>query len=922
MDPRYQWPPQAYHNGQYPQPQLPPNGYLPNGYPPQHPQQPLPSGYPASQPIPNHPRVVIPPRPTQQPQQYHHQMGSSEFRPPPRPGQPQVIIPAKRPSQDPMGGGMANPKIRQVQVPVQKSGQVQRISNGALERDGGHGQSRGHNGTMQQPQTPMSKPVQRAYSHQENIPRSQERNQPLQPPNQNQNYNRTPLQAQSASKQRTGTSQVPGQLRSPSLSHTPSSQVRSHPQVVIKKTAPPTNVQGQRSQQHPYNALPTDLTVLLLTAADEYINAAHSIGSVASKGRETELQHYYKLMATGLGCMEAVLKKYSQQPRDEAKLRLRYASLLIEETDNDVEIEDVLTKGIALCTRCRLLDLKYSMQHVYARYQSKTNRRGALKFLEGPIAESESFQHISWVYAFRFLKVSIALQVAGRSESAAAQQQLHQIQGHANKRGDRAIFVTACAIEAMFHLRTPGIDHIEQAQRAIAAARSLQLQTSAEQLGQISALIDCVDVACSLQQGRPDFQKMAALQEKFDTYKGPQTKYFSVLIEKTIGGNLTMTTGGIFNKTKDGRDEIVFSWLRNRELNGLGYYLSGLTALAHDTRGPKYLKEGWRYTQDSLQRSSSQPTSLLAAIQQKRWIAVLDWHLRFTLGLVACRSDDLRNTHKVLTSLRQQSSQSPFDSEPYTQIIDYLSGVYDQSRGALDSALTTYSSSCFNLPDANHPTDFKTDLAILATMNRFLILQNPSHPQHFLAGMLFSQLEPLCSNHPNLFILSAFKLIRALNPISTAEPSIQRQKTLVQNAIQHTDKLKKDFKNFQLVTICLNYLAARFFADNIAEQAVKSVQAARSVSKQNQSALWRAVSLGLCITTFQRNGYLQDAAICQQDFLGLWEVLPGPLRDQIIGVQGGGGGGRVKVEERDEDVGVKIEEDEDEDADGDYDMDD
>lgn len=60
---------------------------------------------------------------------------------------------------------------------------------------------------------------------------------------------------------------------------------------------------------------------------------------------------------------------------------------------------------------------------------------------------------------------------------------------------------------------------------------------------------------------------------------------------------MTTTTGGIFSKSKDGRDELVFSWLRDKDLNGLGYYLSGLTALSYDNHGPKYLTEGWRYTQ-------------------------------------------------------------------------------------------------------------------------------------------------------------------------------------------------------------------------------------------------------------------------------------------------------------------------------------
>lgn len=43
--------------------------------------------------------------------------------------------------------------------------------------------------------------------------------------------------------------------------------------------------------------------------ADEYLNAAHSHGTtVALLRREMELEEYYRLVATGLGCLEAVLK--------------------------------------------------------------------------------------------------------------------------------------------------------------------------------------------------------------------------------------------------------------------------------------------------------------------------------------------------------------------------------------------------------------------------------------------------------------------------------------------------------------------------------------------------------------------------------------------------------------------------------------
>lgn len=116
---------------------------------------------------------------------------------------------------------------------------------------------------------------------------------------------------------------------------------------MIKKTTPQLANGHSRLAHTPQKALPTDLSVLLLHAADEYIAAARSMGSVAALGqREADLNQYYKLMATGLGCMEAILKRYTQPPRDEAKLRLRYASLLMEETDNDVEVEEVISKGV------------------------------------------------------------------------------------------------------------------------------------------------------------------------------------------------------------------------------------------------------------------------------------------------------------------------------------------------------------------------------------------------------------------------------------------------------------------------------------------------------------------------------------------------------------------------------------------------
>jgi protein tyrosine/serine phosphatase len=62
---------------------------------------------------------------------------------------------------------------------------------------------------------------------------------------------------------------------------------------------------------------PVDYQVLLLSLADEYLNAAHRHGTkTALVISQADVEEYYKLVSTGLGCLEAVLKvgRVSRRP--------------------------------------------------------------------------------------------------------------------------------------------------------------------------------------------------------------------------------------------------------------------------------------------------------------------------------------------------------------------------------------------------------------------------------------------------------------------------------------------------------------------------------------------------------------------------------------------------------------------------------
>lgn len=95
---------------------------------------------------------------------------------------------------------------------------------------------------------------------------------------------------------------------------------------------------------------PIDPYSLLPALAEEYFAAAHDVGlATAQRMDANAVISYQKMIATGLGCLEVALNSGRLEPRLEAKIRLRYASVLLEDTDNVMEAETALSKGITLC---------------------------------------------------------------------------------------------------------------------------------------------------------------------------------------------------------------------------------------------------------------------------------------------------------------------------------------------------------------------------------------------------------------------------------------------------------------------------------------------------------------------------------------------------------------------------------------------
>lgn len=339
--------------------------------------------------------------------------------------------------------------------------------------------------------------------------------------------------------------------------------------------------------QPPPHATPFDYQLLLLSLAEEYLAAAYGHGSMADiVRRETEMEEYYKLIATGLGCLEAVLRHCKLAPEREAIVRLRYATVLYEETDNAMEAEEALSKGISLCDRHRFFDLKYDMQHLLARILFQKTPRAAFKFLDGIMKDAEAYQHIAWVYAFRFMKVSLHLELSSHQDLVAALAQLRSIAAMSNDFGDRTILAIATTMEGLTCLRVANdAESIEQAQRALASVRSLQLHPKVAELHQLAVLTSYVDLCCQLQNFDPK-QALEKCQVMQSALKGVEESNswtsdgsFAIPIPSARMPSCKSRCG-VIRKEEDGSLVLMFNWMPKEDIYTVGYLLSGV-AMGH-----------------------------------------------------------------------------------------------------------------------------------------------------------------------------------------------------------------------------------------------------------------------------------------------------------------------------------------------------
>ncbi|KAI0969803.1 hypothetical protein F4678DRAFT_463131 [Xylaria arbuscula] len=613
-----------------------------------------------------------------------------------------------------------------------------------------------------------------------------------------------------------------------------------------------------------------DTTSLLICMAEEFFTKARKgVRDVAVTLDDRSVHDYQKLMATGLACLEVAIASNKLAPRLEALARLRYASVLCAETNNVMEAETALTKGITLCDRNRFADLKYCMHFLQVQLLfSQRKEKAALIAVDARIRDAEVVKHTHWVYAFRFLKTSFYLQSVNPTEVHALEN-LRAISILASQRGDRPIFAVASLLEALSHLRAMKDDAVARIQGCIAQASKYQLDDSMS-IMQLDVLRLVLDLACSLQQKSPHMisQKLKALQDQMDasiknTKWGFQDRQLLLPIQKQAFNQqiVSLDTSSIIQPggDGDGYDYLAMSFWSKLEAFTTTYTYSGLALLYQQPRSDKKLFSLWEEALSQLRRNRAKIRGFAHCLEDA--VQLVDWEVEATCYLHILRGLHLATSTKwdeVQYCVSQLETMVSTTSGSTVVLYSmYLTGVYHQGTGDLDAAIKVYSHPNFSLnldETRGHKKPAELEVALLAAFNLIWIMQDPYYRNDQRLQELLEQVRPLCMDHPNMEIRTAYNLVMAA--IQTSPPLTM---TVVKTHISTALSNAKNLADVHTLSIALNLMRAKLFQSIVGDQALKSAKAASTQARRSGNTLWMSVADGMLSQSYEVQGAMVEA---------------------------------------------------------------
>lgn len=263
-------------------------------------------------------------------------------------------------------------------------------------------------------------------------------------------------------------------------------------------------------------------------------------------------------------------------------------------------------------------------------------------------------------------------------------------------------------------------------------------------------------------------------------------------------------------------------------------------------------------------RVRTNPTSLQEAMKSADWRRELKCYLYIVRGLHLATVSRWQEVWKCVEELEKLVKSR---LEGIVGLYScYLSGVYYQGTGNLGAAKAIYEGALLSLEsnlDANGNIQglastkqghAELEVRVLSAFNRIWIMQHPEHRDDRLTTELIELLRPLCTEHPNLEIRTAFNLILAA---TQTNPPIGM--TAAKNHLAIALNGAKSLSDVHTLSIALNLMRAKLFQNIVGDQALKSAKAGAAQARKAGNRLWMSVAEGLLAQSYEVQGQVAEA---------------------------------------------------------------
>ncbi|KAK9373066.1 cohesin loading factor [Lipomyces chichibuensis] len=565
--------------------------------------------------------------------------------------------------------------------------------------------------------------------------------------------------------------------------------------------------------------------LVMFPAAQEYFDKAHR-RSTKLKSME-DVMTYYKLIATGARCLEAVLKERIQ-PYVECIAALWYCEALFVETKEFDEAEEVLNKAIALAARNNLHDLKFSMLHLSIRMLATKNLKAAQKLLKSCLREADSMQIASWSYNFQYLSVSLHFAAHEYTSVTATLRPLYSCSSN-------EIRYLSFLTSALVALRQNN-----PSQAADSLSRAVQCETdySRQYIPQLVVMRVILETLSTILLGdvAKSEAKLKAVHECLDGQVQDQSGRWTAWNDD----------GTFFLFLPPGTDgnsyiPLKFKWWSQSEVYVMSYLISGIVSVhsSWDKRkSSKYFSEGLRVIATEIAGDDSPEAPLMTITQAadrvdfyvtaKCYILFYTCLERFVRG--DWSSEGLQALVETVKSVPPKSVTTLYP------LILYISGLFFQATGKLQSA-----SEAYELIRRTEPQN--SELSIMATLSMIMIYHGDVMRNYEQASILGSQLRPVITNSPNNAIKFAWALAKA---VDGSQSGID-----IQNNISVLLTAARDLANSQFTTIIM-HLGASIFSEQ--EKKESTAMGAFLSAKRTRDVLWCWVSGTLAADMLRLSG--------------------------------------------------------------------